>query len=65
MSEFQDGIGHADDLERLWTPYRMAYIRGENKPTDGSGGSVRSAGSRASTTRPGWSCGAARRRTSC
>ena len=36
MSEFQDGIGHADDLERLWTPYRMAYIRGENKPVDGS-----------------------------
>ncbi len=22
-----------DGLERLWTPYRMAYIRGENKPT--------------------------------
>ena len=38
MSEFQDGIGHADDLERLWTPYRMAYIRGENKPVDGSEG---------------------------
>ena len=38
MSEFQDGIGHADDLERLWTPYRMAYIRGENKPVDGSAG---------------------------
>ena len=38
MSEFQDGIGHADDLERLWTPYRMAYIRGENKPADGSEG---------------------------
>ena len=38
MSEFQDGIGHVDDLERLWTPYRMAYIRGENKPTDGSEG---------------------------
>ena len=38
MSEFQDGIGHADQLERLWTPYRMAYIRGENKPVDGSEG---------------------------
>jgi ATP adenylyltransferase len=23
-------------LERLWTPYRMAYIRGENKPADAS-----------------------------
>jgi ATP adenylyltransferase len=34
----QDGIGQADGLERLWTPYRMAYIRGENKPTDGSEG---------------------------
>jgi ATP adenylyltransferase len=38
VSEFQDGIGEADDLERLWTPYRMAYIRGENKPADSSAG---------------------------
>jgi ATP adenylyltransferase len=30
----QDGIGNPDGLERLWTPYRMAYIRGENKPAD-------------------------------
>ena len=30
----QDGIGRPDELERLWTPYRMAYIRGENKPDD-------------------------------
>src|SRR5436190_561924 len=35
-SEHQDGVGSADGLERLWTPYRMAYIRGENKPADGS-----------------------------
>ncbi|HEY3528334.1 MAG TPA: HIT domain-containing protein [Nocardioides sp.] len=34
----QDGIGEADGLERLWTPYRMAYIRGESKPTDASAG---------------------------
>jgi ATP adenylyltransferase len=34
----QDGIGEADQLERLWTPYRMAYIRGENKPSDDSAG---------------------------
>jgi len=34
----QDGIGRADDLERLWTPYRMAYIRGENKPADDTAG---------------------------
>ncbi len=32
----QDGIGGPDGLERLWTPYRMAYIRGENKPGDDS-----------------------------
>ena len=31
----QDGIGHPDELDRLWTPHRMAYIRGENKPADG------------------------------
>jgi len=32
----QDGIGEPDGLERLWTPYRIAYIRGESKPADGS-----------------------------
>ena len=32
----QDGIGHPDELERLWTPYRISYIRGENKPSDAS-----------------------------
>ena len=34
----QDGVGEADDLDRLWTPHRMAYIKGENKPTDASSG---------------------------
>jgi ATP adenylyltransferase len=34
----QDGIGGTDGLERLWTPYRMAYIRGESKPADASEG---------------------------
>ena len=34
----QAGVGEADDLDRLWTPHRMAYIRGENKPADGSAG---------------------------
>lgn len=34
----QDGVGEQDDLERLWTPYRMAYIRGESKPADDSPG---------------------------
>jgi len=32
----QDGVGEPDGLERLWTPHRMAYIRGENKPADGT-----------------------------
>jgi len=32
----QDGIGRPDDVERLWTPYRISYIRGENKPADAS-----------------------------
>lgn len=31
---FQDGIGAPDAIERLWTPHRMAYILGENKPDD-------------------------------
>ncbi|MEO9325179.1 HIT domain-containing protein [Nocardioides sp. C4-1] len=30
----QDGVGDADELDRLWTPHRLAYIRGENKPAD-------------------------------
>lgn len=34
----QDGVGVPDALERLWTPYRMAYIRGENKPADATSG---------------------------
>ncbi len=34
----RDGVGEPDGLERLWTPYRMAYIQGENKPADDSAG---------------------------
>ena len=34
----QDGIGGPVGLDRLWTPYRMAYIRGENKPVDDTAG---------------------------
>jgi len=34
----QDGVGEPDALERLWTPHRMAYIRGENKPDDAEAG---------------------------
>jgi ATP adenylyltransferase len=34
----QDGVGVPDELERLWTPHRMAYIKGENKPDDESSG---------------------------
>jgi ATP adenylyltransferase len=34
----QDGAGEPDELDRLWTPHRMAYIRGENKPVDTSVG---------------------------
>ncbi len=30
----QGGVGRPDDLDRLWTPHRIAYIRGENKPDD-------------------------------
>ncbi|MFC5179516.1 HIT family protein [Nocardioides taihuensis] len=34
----QDGAGDPDQLDRLWTPHRIAYIRGENKPADSSAG---------------------------
>jgi ATP adenylyltransferase len=28
----QRGVGESDEFGRLWTPHRMAYIRGEGKP---------------------------------
>jgi ATP adenylyltransferase len=34
--QHQDGIGDPDAFQRLWTPHRMAYIKGEGKPS-GSG----------------------------
>jgi ATP adenylyltransferase len=37
-SVVQAGVGEADELDRLWTPHRMAYIRGENKPSDATTG---------------------------
>ena len=30
----QEGTGIPDALQRLWTPHRLAYIQGENKPED-------------------------------
>ncbi len=33
-AKVQGGVGRPDGLDRLWTPHRMAYIRGENKPDD-------------------------------
>lgn len=32
MSDYQDGVGEPDAFERLWTPHRIVYIKGENKP---------------------------------
>src|SRR3954462_4950826 len=31
--EEQFGVGDPDAFQRLWTPHRMAYIKGESKPT--------------------------------
>ncbi|MFC4032107.1 HIT family protein [Streptomyces polygonati] len=31
--EHQNGVGEPDAFQRLWTPHRLAYIQGENKPT--------------------------------
>ncbi|MEO5876861.1 MAG: HIT domain-containing protein [Streptosporangiaceae bacterium] len=33
--EVQAGVGNPDSFQRLWTPHRMAYIKGENKPAEG------------------------------
>ena len=30
----QEGAGAPDGFQRLWTPHRLAYIQGENKPAD-------------------------------
>jgi ATP adenylyltransferase len=38
LTHRQDGVGVPDELDRLWTPHRMAYISGENKPADGTAG---------------------------
>jgi ATP adenylyltransferase len=32
----QDGVGDPDLFERLWSPHRMAYIKGEGKPAEGA-----------------------------
>lgn len=32
----EDFAGQPDGFNRLWTPYRMAYIKGENKPASTS-----------------------------
>jgi ATP adenylyltransferase len=36
--EQQSGVGVPDAFQRLWTPHRMAYIKGENKPTGPAAG---------------------------
>ena len=36
IEEERGGAGVPDNFQRLWTPHRMAYIKGEGKPT-GSG----------------------------
>ncbi|PRX96071.1 HIT family protein [Allonocardiopsis opalescens] len=34
----QDGVGEPDGFQRMWTPHRMAYIKGEGKPTGNGAG---------------------------
>jgi ATP adenylyltransferase len=34
----QAGAGAPDNFQRLWTPHRMAYIKGENKPAGTAAG---------------------------
>ena len=34
LEDARDLVGVPDDTQRLWTPHRMAYIGGENKPID-------------------------------
>ncbi len=41
MTEFEEqaGAGAPDPFQRLWTPHRLAYILGENKPAAAGSGS--------------------------
>src|SRR5699024_8971237 len=34
LEDARDFAGDPDDVQRLWTPHRMAYIGGEDKPAD-------------------------------
>jgi diadenosine tetraphosphate (Ap4A) HIT family hydrolase len=38
VEEQRGGAGAPDNFQRLWTPHRMAYIKGENKPTGAGSG---------------------------
>ena len=37
MSDYEEqrGAGEPDAFQRLWTPHRLAYIKGESKPSGG------------------------------
>jgi len=32
VAEYQRGVGEPDAFDRLWTPHRIRYIKGEDKP---------------------------------
>ncbi|WP_425458667.1 HIT family protein [Actinomadura decatromicini] len=38
FEEERGGAGAPDNFQRLWTPHRMAYIKGEGKPTGAGSG---------------------------
>jgi ATP adenylyltransferase len=38
VEEERGGAGVPDDFQRLWTPHRMAYIKGEGKPSGAGAG---------------------------
>jgi ATP adenylyltransferase len=31
-NEYIEGVGEPDAFQRLWTPHRLSYVKGENKP---------------------------------
>ncbi len=33
MTDEQSGVGEPDTFDRLWTPHRIVYIKGEGKPS--------------------------------
>lgn len=65
IEDSADFAGVPDAFQRLWTPHRMVYIDGQDKPVDASSGGAPSAARRDAATRTASSSTAANWPTWC